>query len=717
MKKPSVALVLIVLAAFCAPLMGGVLSLDTQAVMPGFANLLYLAFASTDLPAVSHAVISVLVIGAGIAVLVSRKVIQVPNPKVYGGVLLFLGVLLASVLNSVAKAQSLQSLGEWLVYGLALFAVVASVGRRDGPTAVVASIFLGVVFLARNGIVEYKQNSAVDSTWRIFAGWQQPNALAGILTIGIFLGIGLTLTQKRVWALVSFVCILAIGYALFRTQSKGGVLAFAASLVLLVTLFAGLKFKPNLLPWIGRLALIAVVLGNIAAIFLTKMPTVNEGSVLTESAQGSASILGRFAKGGETAEQSVGFRKLLYVTSMKLLQDDPVGYGMGTFRMESARPGLITQTHLAHNTLLQLAVEASPVAPFLFLALLALWLEFALRDSGSLPWKTNALRMCIVAAVFGTLLHGITESNLYTFGLGLTFFMLLGLGLVLSADAVSPEFTPKSGRVFGGIAIVVTALLMIQTASSEYLRSELRAQIQGQDIEGAKATVEQLKSIAGSDGETWYSAALIASANERKDDLHRASELEPIPRNFRAYATSLALSGEIAQGVAALNQALRFDPNNQLALLQRMKLQDSNGNIDAAVASAKQLVGVEKTIYYQIRSLPDLIPTETFEARLYLAKQEKDPAQRILLLKGAVEGYTRFLGRTWPSIQAVVTQDPNGSFGGINLQMATDKLETGQGAAKELAALYRAAGDAAGAKEADAAAEGFAKALTPAPSK
>ncbi len=717
MKKPPLALVLLVLAAFCAPLMGGVLSLDVQAVTPGLSTFFFSAFASSDLPAASHAIVALLVVAASLALLLRRKVIQVPNLRVYGALLLFLGLLIASVLNSVVKAQSLQALGEWLIYGLAMFAVVAGAGRKDGPVAIVGAIFLGVVFLARNGIVEYKQNSVIDRTWRIFAGWQQPNALAGILIIGIFLGIGLAISQKRAWAIVSALCTLAIFYALFRTQSKGGVLALAAGIVLFGTLLTAVKLQPSIMPWIGRLAVLAVVLVNFAAIQLPKMPTASDGQMLSETAQGSSSLLGRFAKGGGTVEQSVGFRKLLYVTSSKLIAEDPVGYGLGSFRVESARPGLVTQTHLAHNTLLQLAVEASPLAPLVFLALLLAWTEFSLRDAASLPWKTNALRMAIVAAVFATMFHGVTESNLYTFGIGLTFFVLIGLGLLLSADAVSPEFAPKKGRYLAIAVVVVCAGLVSQTALSEYLRAELRAQFQGQDAEGAKDTIDQLKLFAGSDGETWYAAGLGASPQDRKDAFRVAAELEPLPRNYRAYASALAANGEIAQAIGVLGQALHMDPNNQLALLATMKLEDKNGNEEGAIAAAKRLVAVEGTIYYQIRSLPEMIPTETFEARLHLAKHEKDPTARAALLQSAVDGYSRFMVHTWPSVQAVTTEDPNGSFGGITLEQGTEKLKAGQNAAVELVELYRSLGRAPESAGADAVVAAFGKALEPPPAK
>src|SRR5204862_536544 len=52
-------------------------------------------------------------------------------------------------------------------------------------------------------------------------------------------------------------------------------------------------------------------------------------------------------------EQSSGFRFLLWKGAAKLIKSNPIGYGIGTYRYESARPGYTTETQLAHNTFLQ----------------------------------------------------------------------------------------------------------------------------------------------------------------------------------------------------------------------------------------------------------------------------------------------------------------------------------------------------------------------------
>ncbi len=692
------------------------MSLEVTAVQPGFLNVLTASLGAQAMPAVSHAIVGSFAILACLVLLIRRQVIQVPNVGFASTILIFLGVLFASLMNSRMEAQSIQELIQWSLFVLAMFVVVSGAGRQNGPVGIIGAIFLGVVIVARNGIVEYQERAALDPSWRIFAGWQQPNALAGILLIGLLLGVGIVATQRRPWALASAICSLGIAYAMFRTQSKGGVLALAAGLALLATLFGTLKFKPKVLPWVGRLAVALLLAANVAAIVVPKMPSTDQQAIATEGAPGSPGVLGRLSTTAGSSEQSVGFRKLLYVSSLRLISDNPVGSGIGTFRGESSKPGLVTQTRLAHNTLLQLAVEASPVAPILLILALALWFELTLRDAGNLPWKINALRMSVVAAVFATMIHGITESNLYTFGIGMTFFMLMGVGLQLSADAVSPEFTPTKGRILGSITVAIVAVGLWHAAAAETLHSIFRGQLQAGAFRDAMDTLEQLKEVAPRDGETWSEAATISTTpQEHVEAWKRAAELQPMPKNYRPYASSLVAVGQIPAAIGALDEALLLDPNNTPALLAKMTLENQRGDQAAASATAERLIAVEQTIYFRVRALPDLIPTETYEARLYLAKQTNNPQTRAALLKGAVDGYGRYLVRTWPSVKGITAEDPHASWGGDNLAKATANLKAGQDAALELAALYRSMGKAAEATAADASAVEFAKALVPDP--
>jgi len=714
MKLPPAATVLLLLAAFAAPLMGGQISLEAN-VMQG--SWLAAMFDPMNFPFLAHMFVALLTFAAAFTLLFQRRVIQVPNNRFSGTLIAFVSLLFATALFSHYQHLALAISAEWFVYALAALTAVATLGRTRGPVACVGAIFLATALLARNGILEHFEMVKTDPSWRIFAGWG-PNSLAGILVIGLFLGLGLMLSQRRAIAAVVGVLTLAIAYALFLTQSRGGILiAVPLGLVFLVTMILCGKVRPNLLPWVGRAAILAILAVNVGVIVRTKMPTVSNQAIVTEASSGAANVLTRI-KGSSGDEQSVGFRKMLYVTSMRLVQANPLGYGAGSFRHVSARPGIGTLTVLGHNTLLQLAVEASPLCPILLALLLFWWMEGAMKSFATIPWRTNILRLSIVVAVLATFFHGSIESNLYTFGLGFTTFLLLGIGLQLSADAVSPEFAPPPAKAIGAIAMLLAAMQVGLNAVGEVLHDNVKTAVTANDLQLATASVGQLQSFAGNDGETWYlSASFAPSSQDRISNLRRATELTPIPKYFRAYASALALDSQVSAAISALDEALIEDPNNLPAWLAKLKLQVSQGDVAAATKTGDALLAIENNLYFRTRSLPDLIPTETYEGREILATLTTDKAKQASLLQEAVNGFAEYRKLTWPSVISSSIDpntgkgDPNKGLGGETLRVAIQKLTGAREDALKLAALYRELGKPGEAGAADAAAADFAAAL------
>ena len=125
----------------------------------------------------------------------------------------------------------------------------------------------------------------------------------------------------------------------------------------------------------------------------------------------------------------------------------------------------------------------------------------------------------------------------------------------------------------------------------------------------------------------------------------------------------------------------------------------------------RRILAVEQTPYYTVRSLPEVVPTQTARARLKLASQTAVVEERIELLRGAVETFERYRVLTIPRIESMTAEDPNGNYAGETLALARENMEFAAAAAEELAELYRAAGDPAGAAGAEEAAGEFRSAL------
>ena len=71
----------------------------------------------------------------------------------------------------------------WTSWAVALgsfLAIIAVAGRGTGVKWVLGAIVLAIVAMSLRGAMEYGDMRAIDPTWRIFAGYQNPNAAAVI---------------------------------------------------------------------------------------------------------------------------------------------------------------------------------------------------------------------------------------------------------------------------------------------------------------------------------------------------------------------------------------------------------------------------------------------------------------------------------------------------------------------------------------------------------
>jgi tetratricopeptide (TPR) repeat protein len=186
-----------------------------------------------------------------------------------------------------------------------------------------------------------------------------------------------------------------------------------------------------------------------------------------------------------------------------------------------------------------------------------------------------------------------------------------------------------------------------------------------------------------------------------------AVENAPSTRNLRLLARLLLDNGDVAGATLMYNRALRSDPNSLTTLSQLAELYRKSGNESAYRSTLDRLLKVEDTTYFKIRSLPELVPTETYEARLQLAELTNDQAEKRRLLTGAVAGFKAYLSSTVPTVLRMAKGDPPLPYGGETVQIATEKMQRAAEAAHRLGVLDLAAGDKAGAEEAGKAEAAF----------
>ncbi|HCE01315.1 MAG TPA: hypothetical protein DER07_09765, partial [Armatimonadetes bacterium] len=173
-------------------------------------------------------------------------------------------------------------------------------------------------------------------------------------------------------------------------------------------------------------------------------------------------------------------------------------------------------------------------------------------------------------------------------------------------------------------------------------------------------------------------------------------------------AREQAASGRQAVAVATLSEALRYDPNNLPTWSLILKLQREAGDLASAERSARKMVAIEQTPYFQIRALPEIVPVETCEARLFLAERSTDPRKAVDWLEAALDLYRRYLETTVPRVEQAAAQ--GATLGGETAERARETMELAAKAARRLAQAYRALGRAADAEAAESEAGRFEEA-------
>jgi hypothetical protein len=675
LKLPSFSVAALSLAALFAPFLGGRLPNDVETLEPGFRATLASLWGGFAIPTLQHAIVGLFAVAAFAYLILKRKIVQVPHAWVSGPLAGFILLLLASVFVSRYRWVSQIALAEWGIYVMVLIAAVGGLGRRIGPMAVLGAISAGTGLVALTGILEYGQMKAVDPTWRIFAGWHNPNALAGVLVVGMLVSFGvLGVSRSQLAVVLSGASATLSGIALERTGSKGGFVALAIGLLFFISIVLAWK-RPVAIARATACLLLAGI-----AVFSIQLSIPKGGSV-------------RALGGGDTQEQSQGFRKQLWKGSVALIRENPIGRGLKTYAFYSAKPGATTRTELAHSTWLQLGTEAGVLAPLALIAMLTAWLWHTFRSARSLPADQNVLRASVVAAVAATVAHGFVESNLYFFGIGLLFFLLLGVGIQLSVDAGAPEFVAPPMRIAAVLFSAICVGVLLYGGYVEKLQANLRWQIASQMAADARQTAATLQGIASNDGETWFRSAFVAgSISEATSDLAKAAEVAPSAKYYRRLASLQIATKHIAEAEVTLRSALPLDPNNLATLKQLMDVQAALGQPANAEATARKLISIEQTPYFKIRALPQVIPTETYEARIFLAKSSPD---RLKLLREAVEGLLHFGKVTLPYHRQM---QAGGAASPETVANAESKVQIGIEAAKQLQEAYMRAKNPAGEK-------------------
>ncbi len=677
-RRIPLELGLLCLAALLAPLIGGHVSVTPRAVELG---LLGEVFGGGALPYLARLILALPIL-AGFAILaMQNRIIQLPNIRLMALLTLLIGLLGIGILAGKFPYSALGEWLSWFIYGGALFLTVAAGGRVRGLNAVLAALCIGITLLAIRGIFEYVGMMAREPSYRIFAGWTNPNAVASVLVAGTLLMAGLAASLNRWAGILAGVGSFAAMSALILTQSKGAFLAVGIGvIVLLGTAILGRAGWRR-----TSIALLPLALGAVFAFGLGRMAANNAAS---------APAFSRLVAAGTTSEQSVGFRQNLWKSAVAIASDHPMGVGPGGFRYYSTQPGLTESTVHAHQSYLQLAVEGGWFTLAIFGALTVVWVGYAFRGFRVQPPERRILRGGILAGAFGLAAHGMTESNLSYVGAGIVLFILVGLSLQLSTDGTSPEALPRSIRMSVVLACCVFPLLGLAIfAAGEAKKATLMNALASGERDAVISAIDGLARGNYGDPEAAYLVALYGSRSEedRADNLVKVSATLPTPRVLRATVRSLMETGQIERALALNQKVFDIDPNNLKAWLLQLELHQTTGNTQEAIRTAEKLIRLEQSPSFQVRAIPEMVPTETYEARLFIADRERDPVNRAKLLREAITGFNRYATTSVPLV-IQMTDAGLESYAGETREESARKLKLAETAVQDYLRILESPG-------------------------
>jgi tetratricopeptide (TPR) repeat protein len=665
MKRPPLGVLSLAIGSALSALLNGKYSLDAGQFEGGNLSL---ATLWENAPFFGHCLVFWLFLIPLLQALMTRKVVHVPSIKISGWIAVFTGLIGTSLIVSSFVSISVLNFVEFAMMIGAFYAVTSSAGKKQSLW-VIGGWFAGITLVALIGLREYASMKAIDPTWRIFANQHNPNQAGALLATGVLIGIPLLFTGDRLSKLGIGFCLLLQGLALFLTQSKGALICLPIGLIVLAVCLVTIR-PTTVGKGLGALAVAVIMIGGLG--------------VLAQTAGKSQSTAGtgpmsRFSNSSEASTQSAGFRKLLWVSAIDLAKQRPYGWGLGTFQFESTRPGLVTQTALAHQGYLQLAAEASILAPITLLGfLIAVGLKGG-RGASRLP-VTSKIILCSSFGALGVLLaHNGIDSDLYINNLGTLVFMLCGAICATSADSQSPEVIFRIPRIAVASAVAIFIPLSITIGLGELYRAQARGALAANEPSVASELAKASIGVALGDG---FGHALLTRATGSLEEAKTAAALAPSPKNFRAVALLQLREGNYPAARTAYNRALERDPNNFPALLGLMNAGVQFNDPEGAKAAANRLIEVEKTTYFTVPSQAEIVPTASFHARLYLATVSPDSKQT--LLRDAVKGFMRYRDITVPMAKRQFESNPNASVGGDDRNAFVDNLRKAANACREL---------------------------------
>ena len=573
---------------------------------------------------------------------------------------LLLSACALSLLDTVFWRASLHEFLRLLTV-VSLFCLTVQLCTNVHRTAaLMGAIVVGGAWAAVVGI--HQQKASQDLAWRPFSFFASQNLFAGYLMLALPLTLGIVVylrswIQKTLHDSPRLPIVLAVSeafpvmaallmlYALGLSGSRGGWLAFFVAVI--VGFIALLRSVPHLNPKQRRALPIGVIVVLIAiAVFSVPLRVRLVGMMQGEQLN------------------STMFRWFTWKGTAKMAAAHALnGTGIGTFEYICPQFTETGFTRAAHQTYLQFAAETGVVGGVAFAWLMVSLIALTWKGLRRTPAESRPLLIALLVTIVGFALHNLVDYSWNVTPITLTF---LTCAAIINAQcpmpkqmvcwgcsgllrfALMPTIANHSQPQQTGIWSVVTrrrmvfALLvfvcllfnaMIQRqVAAENVRAESEVRLRMHNLRAAVEEVRQAVSLDSSSVENHlhlaycYAAEYIATRDNvarRKAvaEFERAIALAPTDvRSYKRLADFWREVHEPKKERAALNRALRRNPNDVGVLVRRGKIELDGKNRTAALVDLLKVAQLANAPYGKYSALSDLVDINYARAYLYLSQ-------------------------------------------------------------------------------------------------
>jgi len=359
---------------------------------------------------------------------------------------------------------------------------------------------------------------------------------------------------------------------------------------------------------------------------------------------------------------SADFRQETWKGTLNMIRANPLmGTGLGSYEWTYPRYAHTGYTRLAHNSFLELAAETGVPALLFLLWLGIAWISRTLQrerhESTLTDWRP--VQWGIVAAVLASVGHNLWDSDLASYGILLTLFALLGLGIALAVDGIIAVPVKRVTRRAAGICVsAFLAWHFISVGVGEVHANTARNHfISGRLLPGVEHYETALRIDSRNPDYLLELADARFALGEQEAAfglLRRAIQGKPAPRLYYRQGLYYERMGNMEEARKSYLQVLELDPNSLAALLKLARIAETTQPQDA-IKYYLEIVALERAPYGQVRAVPEMVETAYAFANLKvgeLRQSEGDKKAAETHYRRALSIFEEYRTRTFPFNQA-----------------------------------------------------------------